>query len=79
MDAHRYRVGQLVRFVRTTSGRMIGGTPSGDFRVVRLLPASQGTHQYRVESTGDHQNRVALESEIAACGAAEDGRSSLWQ
>ena len=75
MDAHRYRVGQTVRFVRTASGRMIGGTPAGDFRVVRLLPASQGTNQYRVESVSDSHNRVALESEIVPCG----GPNRAWQ
>lgn len=79
MDKHRYRIGQTVRFVKTSSARMIGGTPSSDFRVVRLLPASQGTNQYRIESTSDRQNRVVLESEIMPCGAAEGAEFQIWQ
>lgn len=79
MDAHTYRVGQAVRFVKTNSARMIGGTPAGSFRVVRLLPASQGTNQYRIESTSDRQNRVVLESEIMPCGAAEGAEFQIWQ
>ena len=46
-------------------GAGIGATPSGFFRVVRLLPDTQGRNQYRVESTSDGHQRVAVESEIA--------------
>jgi hypothetical protein len=65
MDSHIYRVGQTVRFTKTTLGGGIGSTPSGFFRVVRLLPDTQGRNQYRVESTSDGHQRVAVESEIA--------------
>ena len=64
MEPHRYRVGQTVRFITTTSGSS-GGTPYGNFRIVGLLPDTQGRNQYRVESTSDRHQRVAVESEIA--------------
>ena len=65
MDPYKFRVGQTVRFTKTTLGAGIGATPSGFFRVVRLLPDTQGRNQYRVESTSDGHQRVAVESEIA--------------
>lgn len=65
MDPHRYRVGQTVQFNKRTRRLELGSTPIGDFRVVGLLPESQGGNQYRVESTSDRHQRVAIESEIA--------------
>ena len=65
MDPHKYRVGQTVRFTKTTLGGGIGATPSGYSRVLRLLPDAQGRNQYRVESTSDGHQRVAVETEIA--------------
>ena len=65
MDPHRYRVGQTVRFIKTTNSNLFGGTPPGSFRVVGLLPDSRGNNQYRVESVNDNHQRVAIESEIA--------------
>ncbi len=66
MAMHRYRVGQTVRFVKTATSNVFGGTPSGNFRVLRLLPEYKGTNQYRVESIGDSHQRVAIESEIVS-------------
>lgn len=65
MDPHKYRVGQTVRFTKSTLGGGIGATPPGFFRVVSLLPDTQGRNQYRVESTNDGHQRVAVEGEIA--------------
>ena len=65
MDPHRYRVGQTVRFNKNTRGIAIGVAPTGNFRVVGLLPETQGRNQYRVESTLDGHQRVAVETEIA--------------
>lgn len=64
MELHKYRIGQTVRFTKSTLGGGIGATPSGFFKVVRLLPDTQGRNQYRVESTNDGHLRVALETEI---------------
>ncbi len=65
MDPHRYRVGQTVRFIKVFGSSSRGGTPPGNFRVVGLLPDSQGNNQYRVESTSDSHQRVVVETEIA--------------
>ena len=64
MDPHRYCVGQTVQFSERTRSMELGSTPVGNFRVVGLLPESQGRNQYRVESTSDSHQRVAVESEI---------------
>lgn len=64
METHKFRVGQTVRYTRTTLGGGIGETPTGYFRVVRLLPETNGRNQYRVESTQDGHQRVAVETEI---------------
>lgn len=65
MESHRYRVGQTVRFVKASRSSGVGGTPTGSFEVVRLLPNYQGNNQYRVQSTVDGHQRVVVEGEIA--------------
>jgi hypothetical protein len=65
MEAHRYRVGQTVRFIKASRGSGLGGTPAGNFRVVGLLPDYHGNYQYRLQSTSDGHQRVVVESEIA--------------
>jgi hypothetical protein len=65
MDPHKYRVGQTVRFNKNNGGIALGVAPTGYFRVIGLLPDTQGRNQYRVESTSDGHQRVAVESEIA--------------
>jgi hypothetical protein len=65
MVPHIYRVGQTVRFNKNNSGIALGVAPTGNFRVIGLLPDTQGKNQYRVESTNDGHQRVAVESEIA--------------
>lgn len=65
MGTHKYRVGQTVRFVKESRSGGLAGNPSGNFRVVRLLPDYLGTNQYRIESTSDGHERVVGEGEIA--------------
>ena len=65
MDPHMFRVGQTVRFNKNTRGIASGVAPTGHFRVIGLLPETQGRNQYRVESTLDGHQRVAVETEIA--------------
>ena len=65
MDPHRYCVGQTVRFVKIPRINSRGGTPSGNFEVVSLLPDYQGNNQYRIKSTSDSHQRVVVETEIA--------------
>jgi len=65
MDPHMYRVGQTVRFNKNIRGIAFGVAPTGNFRVISLLPDTQGRNQYRLQSTSDGHQRVALETEIA--------------
>ncbi|MEQ9643691.1 MAG: hypothetical protein RIM84_26975 [Alphaproteobacteria bacterium] len=64
MDSHRFGVGETVRFLQVTR---IGTpkSPHGPFRVIGLLPAYQGSRQYRLESSSDGHQRVAVEFELA--------------
>jgi hypothetical protein len=64
METHKFRIGQTVRYTRTALGGGIGEKPTGNFRVVRLLPETQGRYQYQVESIQDGHQRVAMETEI---------------
>ena len=71
-DPHRFRVGQNVQFIGKVGGKIFGATPAGEFRVVRLLPATDGKNQYRVESLSDNQNRVAVETDLTPRSEVED-------
>ena len=71
-DPHRFRVGQNVQFIGKVGSKIFGATPAGEFKVVRLLPATQGRNQYRVESLTDNQNRVAVETDLASRSEVED-------
>jgi hypothetical protein len=64
MEPHRYRLGQKVRFARSSRGNGLGGRPDGAFDIVRLLPEYYGTNQYRIKSTSDGHERVVGEGEI---------------
>jgi len=59
MKAHKYRIGQTVRFKppMPSSGFL-------DVKIERLLPAELGVNQYQVYSQSDGHKRVVRESEI---------------
>lgn len=61
MGTHKYKVGQKVMLVR---GRSSGPTDPGRFEIVRTLPESGGTYQYRVRSLADGHERVVVEPEL---------------
>lgn len=61
MEAHKFKLGQLVSIV---GGRRQGAMPGGRFEIVRLLPETGGSNQYRVRSKQDGHERVVLESEL---------------
>ena len=65
MDSHKFRIGQTIRFTKAPLSSGLGGTPPGHFKILGLLPNYQGNNQYRVQSTNDSHQRVAVESEIA--------------
>lgn len=62
MPAHRFSVGQMVRF---SPDRNQGATTRGQFKIVRLLPESASVLQYRVKSQADGHERVVREDQLA--------------
>ncbi len=61
---HRYRIGQLVRL---SSGNFPDRN-SGSYKVLRLLPESQGEFHYRIKGVHNQTERAVRETEIAAAG-----------
>lgn len=62
MSAHKFSVGQTVRF---SPDRNQGVTARGSFKVVRLLPEEASFLQYRVKSQLDGHERVVREDQLA--------------
>lgn len=59
MNAHKYRVGQTVRFQQPGYGGA-----EGDIKIERLLPADRSENLYQVKSLSDGHRRVVRESEM---------------
>jgi len=59
---HKFKVGQNLLYSPS-----IFEAPArrGSYCVVRLLPAEDGDHQYRLKSAADGHERVARESQLA--------------
>ena len=62
MKAHKFAVGQTVRF--SPDGRS-PATLRGNYKILRLLPAEANDHQYRVKSALDGHERVVTESQVS--------------
>ena len=62
MSAHKFAVGQTVRF---SPDRYPGGAGPGAFKIVRLLPEAASILQYRVKSQLDGHERVVREDQFA--------------
>ena len=60
MQNPRFKVGDTVRVEQRVNPHI----PSGNYKVVRLLPTVEGDHQYRLRSSLDGQERVVRESEL---------------
>lgn len=60
MDAHKFKVGQLVNARPSLSAAI----PPGCYKVVRLLPATGADYQYRLMSLVNGHERVVREYEI---------------
>lgn len=76
MDAHRYRVGDIVSYREPVAH----GGERGAFQIEQLMPANAVENQYRVVRTGDGQRRIVGESELAVAGTADsrgDGRGDM--
>ena len=61
LKAHKYSVGQTVRYTSGPFGRF---GASGSFKVIKLLPLEGDEHQYRIKSAGEAFERVAKESQL---------------
>lgn len=62
MSAHRFAIGQTVRF---SPDRNQERSAQGSFKVVRLLPEEASIFQYRVKSQLDGHERVVREDQLA--------------
>jgi hypothetical protein len=72
--AHKFKLGQEVRFIRSTpqkiSKELEQSLFMASFEISRLLPAEGAAFQYRVRNLVTGQERVAEESEIVAIESA---------
>jgi hypothetical protein len=64
MPAHKFAVGQTVRFTPDRSEAAVAGR-GGSFKIVRLLPEATGVLHYRVQSQLDRHERVVREDQLA--------------
>lgn len=72
--AHKFKVGQQVRFIRSAPQKLSKEVEqslfAASFEINRLLPAVGTVFQYRVRNLATGQERVADEAEIVS--ASED-------
>jgi hypothetical protein len=60
-QAHRYKIGQTVRFSANVARRF---GSSASFKIVQLLPLEDGYQQYRIKSASEAHERIAKEHEL---------------
>jgi hypothetical protein len=63
MAAHKFKVGQSVRF---TPGKMTPPAGGQAYTILRALPAEDGEYRYRIKSVYEPYERIARESELSA-------------
>ena len=63
MAAHKFKVGQSVRF---TPGKMSPRAGGQAYTIMRVLPAEDGEYRYRIKSVYEPYERIARESELSA-------------
>jgi len=56
MAAHKFEVGQSVRF---TPGKMTRPAGGQAYKIVRALPAEDGEYRYRIKSVCEPYERIA--------------------
>ena len=61
MPGHRFKVGQVVDY---SPGRSDVPASSRAYKIIRLLPAEGGDHQYRIKSVTEPFERVAKEGQL---------------
>ena len=60
MNRHKYSVGQRVTF----AGRTGRNAPSGEYEIVRLMPAEAGQYLYRIRGAAELWERVVPEDQL---------------
>lgn len=65
MAAHKFAVGQTVRYSPHRFDRHQVSPAQGRFKIVRLLPETESVLQYRVKSQADGHERVVREDQLA--------------
>ena len=63
MAAHKFKVGQSVRF---TPGKMTPPAGGQAYTILRALPAEDGEYRYRIKPVYAPYERIARESELSA-------------
>lgn len=61
---HKFLVGETVLF---TASNVARPAASGTYEVIRLLPTDGDDCQYRIKNSAEAFERVAKESQLAAC------------
>jgi hypothetical protein len=64
MQVHKYSVGERVNF----AGRVRLGAATGEYEIVRLLPAEAGQPLYRIKSVLEPHERVVGEEQLTPPG-----------
>lgn len=60
METHKFKLGQVV----LAESRLFGALPTGRYTVLRLLPPTGLSNQYRVKCLKNGHERVVQENEI---------------
>jgi hypothetical protein len=63
MEAHKFTVGQTVRF---SPHRNELSSAQGNFKIVRQLPEAANVYQYRVKSQMDGHERIVREDQLSS-------------
>ena len=61
MAVHKFKLGQSVEY---QPDRFQQQTPAGAYKITRLLPALGRDQQYRIKSSLEQCERIALESQL---------------
>lgn len=61
MSHHKFKLGQSVQYA---TNKLQAVTPSGGFKITRLLPSGGHDQQYRIKNASEPYERVAQESQL---------------
>lgn len=61
MSHHKFKLGQSVQYV---PDKLQAATPSGQYKITRLLPSAGRDQQYRIKNALEPYERIAQESQL---------------